>query len=517
LTFDASDLLDLMSEAVEIGAANPLARPERDITGPQLGWLKCVAPIGVWRDGNQLGKSYGQAMDCALFATDRHPYDQTHTGAKEIIVASESWAQFDPLLEKLMALLPRDEVDPKVHYVPGQGVKGYKEPVIPIIAGPGKGTLIRLKTYNQGTTKIAGTTVHRVYLDEPPPFEIYNEIRPRLNRHNGHLRISFTPTLKTGERLNWLRELIEEDRLKGSGLSRIYEHNVGLSPDAVRVLGGLASWHLVSPQAIADFIDDMLPIERDMRVNGSWTPLVGDRLLTAYSEERCVRDFMLNDGKLGPPPAAKLFVGADHGANRNKQALTLGAYLAGTKGAPPQVWIIDEKVYDEWPLAEQVARDTLDMVSSHSYLDRGIAKPLRYDDVKAWVGDRPTGKNKWGISMDNKEWKSQMQRVLAERGDVRTMYETAGRKSMAWVHSPSKHSGSMWNGFRLINSIIKRGTDEQSHWLVHPRCEAHREAYQGFNGDERNPHKDILDSARYPVEHLTHDTTWMAIHARFGR
>ena len=48
----------------------------------------------------------------------------------------------------------------------------------------------------------------------------------------------------------------------------------------------------------------------------------------------------------------------------------------------------------------------------------------------------------------------------------------------------------------------RRDADDVPHAFYHPRCEQLIEAARRFAGDSRDPHKDVLDAARYITEYF---------------
>lgn len=467
---------DAIRDAVRAPRSNPLEYLR--FTRAQWKWINCEHTRAAWVDGNRMGKSWGQAGDIALFATNRHPR-QTHRGALNICVASESWAQFVPLQKRLWEILPKDEIDPKLYWAPGQGIKGYKEPVIPIIAGPGKGTVITLLTYQQGALRLAGANFHRAYTDEPPPESFMGELLPRLAQKSGHLRITFTPTPESPP-MDWLRDKI--DRAEKGLPGGIHRYNFGLKPENVEVIGGLVPLPYMTPEQIQSFIDDCLPMEREMRVNGAWEPISSDRVLINYSP-RCEQ---------WTTPQGQLWVGVDHGTAAGKQAFAL-LVIDNPHNLTPRVWVLDVENPEGSQTPEEDARTILDMLTRNG---------CRYDDVDGWVGDRSVGKERWDADKSNKDLRMFLAAEL-KRPVRQTKY----------IETPKKWSGSVRYGLRLMNAIMRReDKDGGSHFRVHPRCKTLITAIKTFNGDSRHPGKDVLDAVRYPIEAAVRQagTAWMA-------
>lgn len=454
-------------------------------TDPQRQWLQVTAPIALMRGGNQLGKSVVQAADAAMFARNVHPYDQTHTGPVDILVGSQSWKQFDPFLKKLWESIPDHEKDPKCRYVSGQGIKGYKEPCLKLVDGPGAGSVFYFFTYDAGPKRLAGFTGHRGYLDEPPPEEFWGEFLPRMNVHGGHVRVSFTPTPKAPPQLHF-RKMVQvwEDAGRPSGgcVGGCFEHHVVLTPEACIPRGGMYEIPFVTEEDIEQFRMALLPHERMMRINGAWEPVLKGRWLDFFDEEASVHGFRFLVAP-GPPRGALLMVGVDHGAGPGKQAAALLAVDVRDQMFP-RVWLLGTTVAKGYTTPEQDARAIFDELLT--------PWGLKYGDIDEWVGDRSTNPNQYSIKKGNAQLKTHLARIAG----------IPARKAK-WINTPRKFASSVEQGFRNVNAIMARRDDrfkEVSHFVVHPKCKAFIEACHQWRGSKNDPHKDILDAVRYAVE-----------------
>ena len=480
---DFSELLGILKAAKRIRERDPLA--DTRWTDGQTDWFKVRAPLAVWRGGNQLGKSTGQADDAAMFGRNVHPYDQTHHGPVKVAICSKSWKQMDPLIRKLWDSLPDHEKDPHVRYVPGQGIKGYKEPILRLVDGPGAGSEYHFYTYDAGTQRLAGSTFHRAYLDEPPPESFWGEIVPRLNAYGGHLRVSFTPTPDAPPQL-YLRKMVqvwEEAGRPALGCpGGVYEHHTPLTEAVCTPRGGMFELPFMSAAEIEAFGAALLPHERDMRLNGAWEPVLKGRWLEYFDPEACIHAFPIGHPP-GPPRGASLFVGIDHGAGPGKQAAALVAI--DTKDPDrPGVWLLATHVAEGYTTPRQDA----EAIRNH------LLRPfrLKYDDVDVWVGDRSTNANQDGVSKGNAQLKAEFKRVFAINGEPK------------WIHTPKKRRGSVVYGYRRLNAIMARRRHDHpniSHFQVHPNCKPFIRAAQEWRGGQDDPRKDILDAVRYPLEH----------------
>ncbi|MCK5089143.1 MAG: terminase family protein, partial [Hyphomicrobiaceae bacterium] len=201
----------------------------------QREYLSDDSPSALLRGGNQIGKTIAKHAEIIHRCRGTHPFKKTHRPPINALVLSESWEQMGQAggyMEKLWELLPKDEIDPKIRFEPGRGITG-KPPRVVFVAGPGKGSVISFGTYRQGASRVAGSTVHFVDLDEPGPESVLHEVMPRLLRHGGHIRIGFTPVLNMPDQ-SWLRKLV--------GAGEVREFNPWLKESNCWPRGNPAPW-----------------------------------------------------------------------------------------------------------------------------------------------------------------------------------------------------------------------------------------------------------------------------------
>lgn len=373
----------------------------------------------------------------------------------------------EPLMSKIWALCPKHELDPHNGYDPGRGITG-KPPRLVFTSGPGRGSVINFATYKQGAARIAGATIHRLIADEPMPERFFGEIVPRVFHHRGRIRLGFTPTPDMPD-VSYLRKKVASKEIE--------EHNYGLSVENCWPGFGTArrapfAW--TTAQDIINFEASLLPIEREMRMGRSWVPLVTGRLLNSFSPDN-VRAFKIKD-----LADAFLTVGVDHGAAAGKHAVCLVAMLDRFTSRP-RAYIIDEVVVEGITTPEMDARSILEMLGKHG---------MNYDNVDQWVGDRATGSQRYQISKSNRDLRIELAAQI--RRPV---------KDMMVFLEPKKWKSSMTYGFRVLDNMLSRRTEQdEPHLVVHPRCETFAKACREFDGDPAHPLKDVLDAGRYAIE-----------------
>ena len=466
MTAGRSDALRMTADSSRRAALNPLDYLR--LTDPQRAWLSCPARLALWRGANQIGKSHAQAADILHTARGTHPLRtvRRRRGPVKLLVVGESWAQMDPLCEKLWELCPKNEVDPKVRYVPGQGIQGYKERVLPFTSGPGAGSVVYLATYQQGAGRIAGSSVHGAYLDEPPPEGVYGEIMPRLSKHFGFLRVSMTPTPESPP-LGYLKEKVDKFKT-GDTAGNLWELHTPLTLEALTLRGGLFDRPWKTPAELAEIVGSYLEVERGMRVGGDWDPVAVGRWLTNWSEE-------LLNLSLMPSGRVHVGIGIDHGAKAGRQF----ACLCVCDAAGERIGVLDEVSSDGRTSPREDAQNILDMLARNGW---------RWSDVDYWIGDRAHGGDYWGNEKSNKDLMHAFSKILK-------IPQTRLRADGMKIKVPYKRRGSITRGMRLLNGLCKN-----KQLIVNPSCSGFIEAAKNWAGRLDSPLKDRLDGVRYVVE-----------------
>lgn len=433
---------------------------------PQKVFLDARESEVCWRDANQLGKSYAIAYDTVAFARGCHPI-QTHNPPVQIAVIGTSWVQMEPLMEKIWKLLPKSEISPRNGFVAGFGITG-KPPRINFVAGPGKGSLIRFATYEQGPGRIAGATLHRLYCDEPPPEMLIGELRPRLLHNQGHIKYGFTPTPKSPP-LGYFRKSIKE------GIVR--EINFTLKEEYCIPEGFPRPW--LYQHEIDAYEAKLLEPEREMRMGRAWEAVLTGAVLRGFSDQNIVA-FDLHDDLNG----WGLAIGIDHGTDEGKQAFSLLAFDVTDK-MRPKIAVVDEFVTDGFiTTPEKDAESILMMLRRNG---------LKYNDIDLWVGDRSAQRRDGSGRKSNSALRSE----LALQTNIHW-------KKTKWIYTPKKYPGSVLNGFSMMNILLLRTDEvERPHFMVHPRCQNFIKACREFTGESNHPLKDILDCVRYPIERMS--------------
>jgi phage terminase large subunit-like protein len=458
-----------------VASATTSGRQWVRFTAPQRAFLSRTDAVLLWRGGNQIGKSTALAVDAVDFARGAHIADQTHTPPVRVMVMGPSWEQMEPLMRRIWEVVPRAELDPRNGYDPGRGITG-KPPRLLFASGPGRGSVIQFATYEQGAKRLAGATLHRIVLDEPPPEDVYAEAIPRVLRMQGHVRIGCTPTPGMAD-LGYLRAKVT--------VGDVPELVVPLTEASCWPEGALRPW---LTQAQIDRQAALWPArERGMRLRGEWEPLAEGAWLSAF-DEQCISDE-------APPPGAWLVVSGDHGTEPGKQRFVLSAMM-GHDTDRPRAWFIAEYAPDGFSTPEQDAEGVLGMLR---------AAGLEYDHVDDWVADRSAQTRDATIKKENARLRAEIARLLRRPAE-----------GLKWIYTPRKYEGSVVDGYRLFNALFARRDERgRPHGLIHPRCQHLIAAARVFKGREKEPAKDILDGARYGLERAIRRRDWIDLPATY--
>jgi hypothetical protein len=423
-------------------------------TPPQLAFLRCSSPVAMLRAGNQLGKTWAGVADCLYRALGDHPYQLVPAPPQEIWIVCVSWEQSLAIQKKVWQLVPKRELKPDCVFVEGKGFTGR----VPVVRFR-NGSIIRIKTGNQGAIGLAGATISHVLMDEVPPAEVWSELAARVLRQRGKLRLTLTPVGRPAE---WLKELVDR--------GEVVDLHYGLSEDNLTPFGGRP---LLRADEITRLENQYLPQERRQRIHGDWS--------AGFSEGRVFAGFDDVKHVTTDLPAGEVMIGIgiDHGSTEGSQVATLCAVdRTGGHEGNPRFWILDQAISSGLTTPEQDAHDILAMLKRNG---------LTVESVDRWVGDRKHGGRTWGGKKSN---------ALLMQGFERVLKLPIGslpfRISTAW-----KPRGSVFEGARILHAAMLRPED----FHIHPRCKALIEDLRHWCGDD-DEHKHGIDSLRYGAVEL---------------
>lgn len=432
--------------------ADPLAyfRP----TPPQLAFLSSNHPIRMLRAGNQLGKTWAGLADCIYRCLGSHPYTLVKAAPIEAWVVVVSWEQSLSIQAKLWQLLPKDAIEPDCEYTPGKGFRG-RTPIVRFK----NGSVLRIRTVNQGAMALASASIDFCLLDEPPPMDVWSELAARVLRQRGRIALTLTPI---GLPLGWLKKLVEEQVVQ--------DLHYPLTVENTTPIGGRP---LLTREDIEKLEAQVLPQERAQRIHAEWD--------SGWTEGRVFRMFDPAQHVRADVPAgeALIGVGIDHGTEAGAQVAVLTALVRDGGEGHPKIWVLDQVVSDGMTTPDQDAAAILAMLKRCG---------LRWENVDRWVGDRKVYGRKNGSLKSNAMLMSSLERALKlPTGSLPFR-----------IHTAYKPRGSVFEGYRVLSAAMLRND-----FSINPRCRGLIDDLQKFDGREASEHKHSIDALRYTLELYT--------------
>ena len=209
------------------------------------------------RAGNQWGKTRAGARECLWIMTGSHPWREVKEPPVRGRVVTYSWAQSVEVQRRINEILPSFLVE-GYDFNDQRGFVGAKLKLK-------NGSLLEITTASQGTLAHGAAALDFVWVDEPPPQELYSELLARLLVKKGTLFLTMTPV---GRPVDWLLDEIEEGRLS--------DHRFDLTPENCP--------HLDQEQIDA-IGEKYLISERAQRCHGHWHGVTVGRFFEAFSQE----------------------------------------------------------------------------------------------------------------------------------------------------------------------------------------------------------------------------------------
>ena len=392
------------------------------------------------RAGNQWGKTRAGARETLWIMTGEHPWRKVKKGPVRGRVVTYSWAQSVEVQRRINEILPKFLVE-GYDFNDHRGFVGAKLKLK-------NGSLLEIMTAGQDTIAHGAAALDFVWVDEPPPRELYSELLARLLVKKGTLFLTMTPI---GRPVDWLIDEIEEGRLS--------DHRYNLSPQNCPHLG---------QEQIDAIAHKYLPHERPQRMHGHWHGESPDRFFEAFSQLLIKEDM--------PQGRVQVALGIDHGEGIGKEAAILMLY---TQGEFPRIWIIDEYINTKRTDPDEDAAGILEMLKRND---------IRPQEVDLAVGDINTmGKGGGGIKVND---------ALSEA----IKRQTGSKNSPIVIRSARKGRGSVMYGSRLINYAFRR-----KDLYIHPRCKRLIHSFQHFKKDEEDL-KHVLDATRFVITNILSNT-----------
>jgi hypothetical protein len=426
-------------------------------------WAKLI------RAGNQtIGKTTLALAEVIGRCRGRHPLGVAVPPPPiQAYIICATWQQSLGIQEKLAALLPWGELDPRTSYTVEQGFAPVKSPAVKFR----NGSLIRIKTTNQDAISFAGASIDVVLFDEPPSStRLLVEAAKRLEDRGGVLLMSLTPINAPDETIEHLRSLCEagtihdhwrpltEAELVPIGASRPVTTAAGVPKDAAWIA------------KLGDLCDDW---ERPIVVDGAWRGGTTDRYFSRWCSANITP-------ALPDAPEFTVAIGVDHGDRPGKQ-IALLLYVDERDSEAPVVHVIDEYVD-----ATGVAQPRHDAEGILSMLER---HGLRWSDVDLAHGDRVHMPGTGG-QKSNKDLAAHIAKELFRTGQI----GNGAPVQIETVKRGEGRAGSLRIGARYVYHLVSSGR-----LTVHPRCRRLIDSMERWDMRDSD-YKDPVDALRYALD-----------------
>ena len=428
--------------------------------------LQDNSKLVLLRGGNQIGKTWTGVIEVHGRCTWTHPYKDTPRKPLKVWIIVHSWEQSKIIQEKFYELAPKNELHEDTEFIPGKGFRG-KYPVVRYR----NGSIVYFKTTGQGTLGVASGSCDYIWVDEPPPPEIYGELFARLTQTKGKMLMTLTPI---GAPIDYLRTMVKD------GL--VSEH-VGIMNVANNTPEGCRP--RFTKEEIETLALGYLSIDREARMNGDWDGGVPEgRIFDAFHDDM-VSDLAPNlnyydDDGYEHEKDFLWSIGIDHGHDVASQAAIL-ACIDMTNPQDPHVYIVDEYVSDG-SNEKKHAKGILAMLHRNG---------LEVSDVTRWTGDRPHKGRKSGDG--------RMSNGLLMSGLAHEMgYPKSGLPFK--IKTAYKPKWSVLYGCQVIHDRMVNGK-----FQIFPSCEYTIKSLKYWERkasgmlDTLSEHKHCIDAMRYGV------------------
>jgi phage terminase large subunit-like protein len=175
--------------------------------------------------GNQLGKTVAGSFEWAMHLTGRYPdwwEGRRFDHAVRLWAAGETRGSTRDTVQKLLIGEPETEEEWGTGAIPGDHFRKVRRSAgapnaidsLGVKHVSGRVSTLLFKSYEQGRAAWQGDTLHGVWFDEEPPFDVYMEGLTRTNATGGIVMLTFTPLKGMSE---VVRMFLSEAEMKGVG------------------------------------------------------------------------------------------------------------------------------------------------------------------------------------------------------------------------------------------------------------------------------------------------------------
>lgn len=446
---------------------------------PQDIFLRDSSKLKLYRAGNQsLGKTTAGLTQVIWHCLGSHPHYRVPPPPVEWWIVCESHEQSVAIQKKLWDLLPKSEVDPETEFDEVRGFRGR------LAACKFKnGSIIRIKTNNQGAMKMAGATIHGVMFDEPPlSSRMFEEIRKRVKKKAGWLILTMTPVNRD---CTWIKEMAESGAIVDHHFPLRAEYLIPVGSDMpLRDIEGT----VCDEEWIEQLRAETVAHEQPVTVDGEWEMRVTGRVFTEFRSSGPDSHVHTNIPKM----ECRLLFGIDHGSKAtgaigSKEIcfLVLVDESGHDHDLPSRVYVLDEFSPPGSSTPEMDAKGVLDMLKRNG---------LEWSDIDEAKGDRVHMPGSVSQKSNKDLMKSIAKLKRVHRGKLSPKIRTVSKRK--WRGSGPVETGNKY----LHRQMIRPGG-----FGVHPRCKRLVESLDKYDLRD-NEFKDPIDALRYALESYVYGT-----------
>ena len=435
---------------------------------PQHAYLNCPDKRKLLRAGNQsFGKTTAGLADLIWRCTDTHPFLPVRPGPKTYWVLCASWKQSLAIQGKMWDLVPKDRLHHEQKYDPVRGFPGHT-PALRF----DDGSIIFIKTTQQGALNLSSATIDGALFDEPPASQrVYSEVVKRVQKRNGFVFMTLTPI---NAPIDWLEEACEKGQITDLHFRLEAENLIPVGEsEPIRLDDGTPCDEAWIAGIRAETFDHEAPVILD----GEWRSAALGQLFTAFRTAGAGSHVLPYDAELD----YTICLGFDHGHKKHTQVAVLSGVI--DDGEYPSVHIMDEHLADEYTPPEVFAQSVLDLLARNG---------LRWEDVDHAFGDRVHGAKGSLERRGNLDIEREVAKLLRLR-DYRHLQPR--------IHTVKRGRGAGAGSVRIGERWLHHQMLRPGNFYIDPACEKTIESFEKYEGDPDSEFKHLIDGVRYGLWH----------------
>jgi hypothetical protein len=327
---------------------------------------------------------------------------------------------------KYWGLVPKDLLIPGQAFDPAKGMRG-RNPTIRFL----NGSVIHFRTWgnasgggDRAAMAVSGGTFDHWHVDELCPPRVLSELKKRVERRNGTIRMAVTP-INSPALAAWVQKECAEGRIKD--MPYRCEARWCIPVGSTEPLRDAKTGIPMDQAWIDRLIAATDPDELDVVVHGGWQVVHRDRSFGAWDEALIIRDESETYRATPIPKTDEVLIGIDYGEAPGRLVIEL-MIRSG-----PEIWVLSEWCGEGGETPLEIAQATVKMLR-----DWG----LELKHVSNLVGDV----NSAGVHGAGQKMNELVQEILRQLGAPKLEIETA-----------FKTRGSVDERFTLMNWAMAQG------------------------------------------------------------